>query len=401
MWRTVVAILVLVLGLSGSLRIGWVAYGPTVGPSAIPAQVAFLERSIAAGSDERMQRLFPEGALFMHVLTGLAGAASDPEAARGHLRALDEPWIAEGFGRGMSPEHGIFHAAWSLSLAVEIAAASGAAADLGEVDVRAAEVAQALLATPTGVPASYPGGYWPCDAVTAAGALARADRLLDDPEIGAALALWRERVEELADPELGLLPHRVTESGEVLEGPRGSSGAIIQAHWPDLALATGAPVDERWHEYLQAFMVRVGPLVGVREYPVGRDGDGDVDSGPLIAGVSLSASAVTLAAARAVGDVDVADRLDRQAELLGAPWQWAAQRRYAAGLMPVGDAFLAWARSVEPATEEITASDGPRTWWPVLLAPFALLAALGFRLLRPGPARSRAPVDGASAITPD
>jgi hypothetical protein len=88
---------------------------------------------------------------------------------------------------------------------------------------------------------------------------------------------------------------------------------------------------------------------------------------------------VTLAAARAVGDGTLAQDLSREAELLGLPISWRGERRYALGALPVGDAFLAWARTrpaAEPAPTESDAGPG-RPWWPVLGLPFLLpLAAL-------------------------
>ncbi|GLY94294.1 hypothetical protein Acsp02_15500 [Actinoplanes sp. NBRC 103695] len=43
-----------------------------------------------------------------------------------------------------------------------------------------------------------------------------------------------------------------------------------------------------------------GPAI--REFPTGVAGEGDVDSGPLPLGISLSATAVTMGAARGQGD---------------------------------------------------------------------------------------------------
>jgi len=107
-----------------------------------------------------------------------------------------------------------------------------------------------------------------------------------------------------------------------------------------------APAEAKgeWTAYRKLFVVREAGLVGVREYPTGSSGGGDVDSGPLVLGVSLSASAVTLAAARANGDVALAETLDREAESFGIGLQWAGERRYALGQLPIGDAWLAWAR---------------------------------------------------------
>ena len=287
----------------------------------------------------------------------------------------------------MVPEHGIFAAGWSLMVAVEVAKVSGAPADAEAVRRRAVVVDEALRGSRSGFLAGYPGQYWPCDTVAAAASLASAAVLLDQPDWLTTVSACREQVAGPSGPtgpSLGL-PHRVDETGAALEGPRGSSQSIIQTFWPTIAVALGERPDERsWEQFRAAFIVREADLVGVRDYPQGPTGTGDVDSGPLPLGVSLSASAVTLAAARANGDSALAADLSREAELLGLPVSAAGTRRYAFGAVPVGDAFLAWARTrplAEPGTA--TVEPAPRPWWPcyigMCLLPAALLAALALR----------------------
>src|SRR5690606_27342284 len=129
-----------------------------------------------------------------------------------------------------------------------------------------------------------------CDTVVAVAGLVAALELpgLADPDQDRWLtATWRwldaVRARQAADGIL--LPHRVDAAGEVLEGPRGSSQAIIQTFWPIIDPADTTP----WEAFVSAFVTREAGLVGVREHPRGVDGQGDVDSGPLVAGVSLSA----------------------------------------------------------------------------------------------------------------
>ena len=381
------AAFLVVLGLVGAGRVAWVAVAGPPGGRPVAAQVDFLVAALDGGAGPRMQALFPEGELFMHVLTGLAATAENPDVARAQLAAADRPDVADRFGSGLEPEHGTFHAGWTLLLAVAIAEATGDRADRDAVADRAPALFDALLASPTGVPASYPGGYWPCDAVVAGAALVRAADLLGQDAWLGGLQEWRTRIGTLLDDALRLLPHRVDAAGAILDPPRGSSQAIVQAFWPTVTTALdGAPEEASWLAFREAFVVRVGGLVGVREYPVGSAGEGDVDSGPLLAGVSLSASAVTLAAARANGDAALATDLDREAELLGLPLQVAGQRRYALGILPVGDGFLAWARSVPLAPG--SHDPHPRPLWALLSLPGAVLIGGGLLLARAGRARA-------------
>lgn len=364
--------LVAVVGLAGGGRTLVTAYGPVDRHARDKAQLRFLYTARDDGAAEQMQQVFPEGRFFTVVLSALAAARlDDPDvpALRTQLALLDSPALTEPFGSGLTPRHGIFHAGWTLLLATEIARVSPDRTDVNVVTARADAVAAALAADPAGFPESYPGGRWPCDAVVAAAALARADATRSNPAWERALSTWRARAEQHLDPTTGLLPHRVDASGAAEEGPRGSSQAIVQAFWPDIAISLDEQPDlETWRAYVAAFVVRRAGLVGVREFPAGTGGSGDVDSGPLLFGVSASASAVTLAAALRNGDVELANALDREAELVGAGVTLGGERRYALGRLPVGDAFLLWARTIEPGVVPDPQSGAPSPSWPALAA---------------------------------
>jgi len=115
------------------------------------------------------------------------------------------------------------------------------------------------------------------------------------------------------------------------------------------------------------------------------DGPADVDSGPLPLGVSLSATVVTIGAAQVHGDAPLAAALADYGELAGVPVDGVSTKRYAFGLLPIGDAFLAWSKTARPWVAPAQAAPKPTiSWWwrtPLL----TLLAALGIAPWLVGP----------------
>jgi hypothetical protein len=127
---------------------------------------------------------------------------------------------------------------------------------------------------------------------------------------------------------------------------------------------------------------------GVREYPRGNNGRGDIDTGPLVFGFSGPAVVVGAAAARVHGDLDVADALLGAVEMVGLPVELGGRRVYAFGKLPVGDAFIAWACSSPGAgPAQRTREPVSRSWfgWFHALSAVAagVLAWWGLRIVRP------------------
>ena len=363
-------------------------------PAITSAQRAWLLDSADYGAARRMQELFPEGYLFTVVLTGLAvgqvAAPGSEQAANitfDQLARADSPEGVAPFGPITSPPHGAFHAGWSLLLAVEHAQASQNATAVESVRRRAEALKAAFDASPNGLLESYPGQTWPCDAVVAMAALHRAGEIVP-LNLDRTTARWQVQLDRLRD-ERGLLPHRTTPTGRILEGPRATSQVIIQRFWPDIEPVDGrhgAATTRHWQSFVDTFVVREFGVIGVREYPPGVTGTGDVDSGPLVFGLSASASVVAIGAARANGDLQLAADLDRGAELVGGGVTFLGQRFYAAGQLPVGDAFLLWARTT-PAPPVTVTTDHPRPQWflpvGVFAVPGLLAGLLLWRLRRP------------------
>jgi hypothetical protein len=381
-----------VVGVLGASRVLWAATVP-VGAQVRRQQVTYLRQALDGRASTRMQESFPEGFFFTEALTGLAAAqparpgdTAALAAVRSALRAVESPAGTGRFAGQTEPVNGVFWAGWSLLLAVEQARLSQAEDDREDVRRRADQLLSAFTGDADGFLDSYPGQAWPVDNMAAVAALARADALVSVPGAAAAVAAWPERIAGVRDRATGLLPHKLAADGSVLEGPRGSSQALLLAFEPDVDPELAA---QDYRRFVSTFVVRRIGLVGVREFPAGTAGEGDQDSGPLLIGVSASASAVALAAAGRQHDTRLSRSLNGEAELFGVPLTWSGARRYGFGTLPVGDAFLAWARSQPASGAPTGALAGPGPLWllwgalPLLPASAgALVVALATRRRR-------------------
>ncbi|MFT5682928.1 MAG: hypothetical protein ACI8RZ_003852, partial [Myxococcota bacterium] len=155
---------------------------------------------------------------------------------------------------------------------------------------------------------TYPGEVYPADLATVAGSLA----LYDPPP---ELANWMVRYAAASvDPETGMLYQRLsTTSGAPADQPRGSGTAFsaffLEPADPDLSAALTASLNHR------SFL----GFGGIREYPVGVRGRGDIDSGPVLFGIGVSATGFGIAAARLHGEAAHYRALVRTATLFGLP----------------------------------------------------------------------------------
>lgn len=402
-------VLVLVLVLF-ALRLARDPLPDGVAPDAA-SQLTFLENAIDSGAAEDMQRLFPEGYFFTHALVGLTHVdrglnaqpgSADRIAARDRaLVALEALHLDAGrspFFGVQSPPNGMFFQSWTAYLrAGAILLGPESAEEAGEIAILEGQLDAIRLAVdhaPTPFPESYLGAAWPCDSYPAMVAMRVYDDVSGEPRYGAWLDAWLDAIDATTDGRLGVPPHRINPGdGRVLDGPRATSLVLITRLMIDIDPVRG----EFYYRQLRGqFLTTVMSLPGVREFPMGTDGAGDVDSGPLIAGVSLSASAVGAGAARVWGDDVTARSLLQAGEAIGMPVTLGRGKRYALGLMPVGDAFGVWSKTARPWLSERESQVYPaRVWtgwrWPwwITTSVVVFLLLFGLPKRRPRPAQTR------------
>lgn len=378
MLRRILATVLALICVLGVMHVGRATLPKLRGFDVVSSQVGWLSHTAPRAASE-MQALFPEGEFFTWALTGLAAGnlARAGHDVQAHLEVLEraiqatgQPAVANRFGHNEPLPHGVFYHGWRLLLLVDRAALTRDPSHVTEMNSEAMAIIQALEEKL--FPTSYPGQAWPCDAVVALAAVHRAEALQPIENLDEVTERWFDATTQHRDPVTGLLVHQLGQ-----DGSRGSSQSIIQTFLPDIDPERAAV---EWERYKQHFLASPLGLVGVREYPHGHDGAGDVDSGPLISGVSASASAVTLAAARRHGDLSLATVLDREADLLGIPLPIGHGSAMFLGAVPVGDAFVAWARST-PAADDL-GEPAPQPWWWLMWVTALLPGLLAFLLWR-------------------
>jgi hypothetical protein len=267
-------------------------------------------------------------------VTAAAAKSFLPEMREFGTRA----WNGEDAMASLAGEHGhayLAYAALALGMARLLDPAFPPALVRAH-DALIAAYERRLLASPTGLIETYPGEAYPTDVAAVAAAIAVHGRATHTPH-DAVLHHWAERVRAIQiDPVSGLVVQRMDAmTGAPHDAPRGS-GTGLAAYFAGFAdrdvarlLATGA---------LGQQTTRLG-FGGIREYAAGHDGSGDIDSGPVLLGISVSATGFALAPARAFREHDAFIAIYRTVDLFGLPTSDGERWRFAIG-GPIGNALL-------------------------------------------------------------
>ena len=180
---------------------------------------------------------------------------------------------------------------------------------------------------------TYPGERYPVDNAAGIGALALAPR----PDAAPIVRRWLAALEERwRDPKSGLVIQSIDHDGGPVDAPR-ASGTALAAYF--LGFADEA-VARSLYESLEASAG--GAVIGfgaMKEYPDGHRGLGDVDSGPLIAGYSISGTGFALASVRRFGTPERFAQLWASTRLFGLPRARGERFHFVLG-GPLGDAIL-------------------------------------------------------------
>jgi hypothetical protein len=251
-------------------------------------------------------------------------------------------WYGEDAMDSLDGPHGhayLAYAALALGMARLVDPAFPAAVAV-QHDALIAAYERRLLAASTGLIDTYPGEAYPTDVAAVAAAIAVHGRATG-VDHRAVLAHWAEKVRAFQiDRTSGLVIQRLgSVDGSPHDAPRGS-GTGLGAYFAGFA-------DRPLAELLtDALLHHESTLLGfgaIREYANGHNGPGDVDSGPVVLGVSVAATGFALAPLRALHRREAFTRIYRTTALFGLPVERRRAEepdlRFATG-GSIGDALL-------------------------------------------------------------
>ena len=204
-----------------------------------------------------------------------------------------------------------------------------------------------LEASPTMLLQTYPGETYPVDNSAAIGSIGLHAQATG-ADHGEFLKAWAARCRsDYIDAGSGLLYQAVDSfEGTPRDHPRGSGTglAVYFLSFADRDLSR--ELFAAMQEELSGGVLGFGAM---REYPSHvRGGWGDVDSGPVLLGYSVSATGFAFAGCRMYGDADRFRSMYSTAYLFGAPVDVDDRRTHLTG-GPIGDALLFALWTAQPA----------------------------------------------------
>jgi hypothetical protein len=197
-----------------------------------------------------------------------------------------------------------------------------------------------MQAHPLGVVQTYPGEAYPCDLAAIVGAVALHARLTGVDRRHLLTHMARVFRTHFIDADSGYVVQSLRSDSTPLDAPRASGTALAAYFWSFAdPMLEPSVADELDRVLLDRGLVTHFGFGGVMEYAPGHEGTGDIDSGPVVHGVSVSGTGFALAAARRQRDTDAFAALYRTAALFGVPIEDDEQTHFLTG-GPLGNAIM-------------------------------------------------------------
>lgn len=357
-------------------------------------QLQHLKEELHKGSGQDMQNIYPEGFIFLNALYGLTwcdllqNVNKESPLFKEGIQEVD--WVlaqihsengTKIFDKHLPIKYGAFYAGWSnYLLAQKLALLPVGAIDTSEKQQfikKCDQIRSAIEKSETPYLESYRNQAWPADMLICVASLALHDQLFEK-RYTIVIEDWLAKVKQRLDKETGLIPHAVAaSSGNALEGARGCSQSLILNFLKDIDPHFAS---EQFKIYKTLFVDYRFGLPGIREYPKGRSGWGDIDSGPVLLGIGGAASIVGQRTMAQYQDWTIYEGLRNSIEGFGVGMTFNKKKRYIFGVLPMADAFIAWANVME--TKELSEQETNNWRYKFHLLSLVLLVILLVCLLK-------------------
>lgn len=316
-----------------------------------------LKHALYEGADVDMQKMYPEGYLFINVLYGLAWC-NFLETTKSKLNLyyneghneIQNAWNKINSSVGRSPfseelslKYGAFYTGWSTYLLGKKLSIEQPA-NRNEIEVilfkQLCERIDSAIHERI-YPVSYYGAAWPADAVVCVAALSLHDQIFP-VKYNSSIKKWVTLVKSTLDT-YGLIPHAVDPlNNEPTETARGSSQSLMLIFLKDIDHEFA---NEQFKIYHDNFLDNKFGVTGIREYPKDDYGLGDIDSGPVIFQLGSASTIVGMHTLYLYGEHKDASEIQCMIESFGFPFQNEEKKEYLFGLLPMADVFIAWGHS--------------------------------------------------------
>ncbi len=210
-------------------------------------------------------------------------------------------------------------------------------------------LARNLARSHIGLIETYPHAVFPVDNAAVAASLRLHDLATGTNQYAGIYRMWSNMMQaRYIDRKSGLLIQNVDPmDGSPRDAPRGS-GTLLSSYFLGLA---GDPMSRKLYDSARRSLW--APALGfgaALEYPSdAAKGPGDIDSGPLVLGRSISGSGLMIACARQHGDEETFRSIYRTVHLFGIPVNRADRHLFVSG-GPLGNAMMLALLTAQPVS---------------------------------------------------
>jgi len=314
-----------------------------------------LKKALNENADLEMQGVYPEGYVFLNAIYALAWSnfIDHDEHQRyfeeGHSEIhkawskIDSETGKSSFTESLSLRYGSYYTGWSTFVL-------GSKLRLEPTGIRNEIEVRQFIQRCEGIasaiqvntyPESYEGAGWPADVMLCVAALSIHDQIFE-PRFSDIINDWLKSIQQGLDSR-GMVPHAVLpEDRKGSSSARGSSMALMLIFLREIDKEFAF---KQFDLFKANFVDRKFGLTGIREYPKGVSGRGDIDSGPVFLGFGGAATIVGMYTLSIYGELEPSLTVRNAVEVMAMPTQLDDRKHYFFGMVPIADAFIAWSHS--------------------------------------------------------